>query len=541
MAKKIFSSQNVIERPYSYEDTSMVFLDKKISPKTMMVLFPAEGNATSVRRYDFSKHYQVGCDEVVYAMQCTIENLIKESVKSKKLALSTITNYCTSGISRFIPFCQLVSMGLQRDLTLNDINSDLMERYIAYLGASGLGLTAQKSYYSSIKSVLISMAKSGMLNEQQRRIFPRNPFPNSNRSSSGQKPLSSLELKQVSRALAKELIRIRRETGPLNSYDLSVCMLAICVRTGINPTPLLELPEDCLQPHPLQLNRKLLVSFKRRGNATHITSIRHSEDISLFSTVMMDVAAIIDIVRKRNSELRGRMVSSRLWVTVSMRVTTGQEILLQYPHVVNSIKKFTSNNKLLNDDGKPLILNMSRLRKSYINRMWELSGQDPIATAAMGNHSLTVSNNHYLEAPPEAEKNFSLLGEVRVKELLGGVSIIPAKNTPVAKCKDSLYGHRAPRNGQHCTDFLACFRCKSFVVTEDDLYRLFSLYWLLVLERNTVGAKRWGKYYAHVIRIIDNDIAPKFNSGTISYVRGKAKTTPHPSWKSNELLEGFIT
>jgi len=542
MAKKTFKAVDLKVYAVSDEPDCQAIAAESIPPKVTSVAFPAEKNATDVRSHDFATYYGKGCDDVMFAMQRTIEHLVNESIQSNKLAISSIVTCCSVGVSNFALFSRLIVAALGRDLMLADINQDLIKRYIAYLAETFKSLGSQRIIYSQTKSVLVAMAKSGWLGQAQRHIFPKNPYPNLRRSSKGQKPLSQPEVSRLSQALAKELQRIKKASEPLNSYDAVVCMLAICVRTGINPTPLLELSSDCLQSHPLKSDRRLLVSFKRRGSATHITSIRKSEELALFNTVMMDVAAIIDLVVERNKHVRQALGSSRLWVVVAEGNNYGgQNIIASKSALFRNINAFVRRNQLCDDDQKALKLNASRLRKSFINRIWLLSGQDPIVTAAMGNHSLTVSNDHYLEAPPEAEKNFSLLGEIRVKELLGQASVIPADNTPVAKCKDSLYGHRAPKNGQHCTDFLACFRCKSFVVTGDDLYRVFSLYWLLVVERNTVGAKRWSRFYAHIIRIIDNDIAPQFDTATIAVAKAKAKDIPHPYWKTFEELEGLVT
>jgi hypothetical protein len=124
-----------------------------------------------------------------------------------------------------------------------------------------------------------------------------------------------------------------------------------------------------------------------------------------------------------------------------------------------------------------------------------------------------------------------------VQELLDGVLGKTADNTPVGKCRDPLNGDRSPKNGEPCTDFLNCFRCRSCVITGDDLYRLFSFYWLIIKERNEIGVRSWGKVYAHIIRIIDRQIAPKFPPGQVEAAKAKAKDSPHPFWRSRELLE----
>ncbi|KZZ37649.1 hypothetical protein A3755_27900 [Oleiphilus sp. HI0085] len=76
------------------------------------------------------------------------------------------------------------------------------------------------------------------------------------------------------------------------------------------------------------------------------------------------------------------------------------------------------------------------------------------------------------------------------------------------------------------------------VVTKEDIYRLFSFYWLLVYEREQIGAKRWKKYFAHIIRIIDNEIATQFDPEYVQTVRAEAEANPHPAWKHRQQLEG---
>jgi integrase len=493
----------------------------------------------SFNKYDFSPYYGKNCDVIVYAMQKMIEHMLEESLQSNLLSTTTISGYCRQGAFNFLPFCALMSSALGRDMQLDDINCNLVCRYIAYLAENDVAKITQKQQYNATKSVLVRMVMSGWLGVSRQDLFPKNPYPNSNRSAKGEKPLSWSEMGKLTKALANDLRQIKLCEGILSSYDVSICMLAIAIRTGINLTPLMELTVDCLQTHPLKHDRKLLISFKRRGNSTHVTSLRKSEDVSLISTVMLDVSAIIDMVKERSHVLKKPTNTGfRLFVYSDPRISkTNQMRVMSTSRLAYNIKVFVKKYNLLDDNGVQLRLNVSRLRKSFINRIWRLSGHDPIVTAALGNHSLTVSNNHYLEAPPEAETNFRLMGEIRVKELLSDDDILPPQNTPVAKCKDSLYGHRAPKNGVHCTEFLACFRCKSFVVTKDDLYRIFSLYWLLVKERNSIGGRRWGRLYAHIVRIIDNNIAPQFDSIEVSRIRKKANITPHTYWKTIDSLQ----
>ena len=64
---------------------------------------------------------------------------------------------------------------------------------------------------------------------------------------------------------------------------------------------------------------------------------------------------------------------------------------------------------------------------------------------------------------------------------------------------------------------------KVAVVTGDDLYRVFSLYWMLVGMRERMGASAWKRVYGHIIRIIDREIAPRFDAELVAIQRQRAK------------------
>jgi hypothetical protein len=328
----------------------------------------------------------------------------------------------------------------------------------------------------------------------------------------------------------------------LTSAELTICLLAIAARTGINPTPALELATDCLQPHPIKTDRYVLVSFKRRGNASHIQSLRRAADIEAMVTALPDVARIIDLVRDRNADLRSdsQYPTSLFVYEAKGGATNGRISRLASNNLFSGIGRFVDSHDLRDADGKPLVLNVMRLRKTFENRLFTLSGQDPFLTAQLGGHTPKVSNDHYLEAPETAERDWHLMGEVRTAELLshGKVLPLPSQNTPVARCQDTLKGDLAPKNGEHCQKFLACFRCRSFVVTGDDLHRVYSLYWMLVRMRESMGASAWKRVYGHIIRIIDAEITPRFDAELVRTQRQRAKVDPHPFWRDTDLLEG---
>ena len=132
--------------------------------------------------------------------------------------------------------------------------------------------------------------------------------------------------------------------------------------------------------------------------------------------------------------------------------------------------------------------------------------------------------------------NFAYLGEVRVREMLDANVADLKQNTPVAGCMDPRNGHRAPKDGSPCTEVLACFRCRSCIVTQDDLYRLFSFYWSVIEDRHTGDRKGWRKLFRHIVRLIDDDIAPQFDPEVAEATRAKAKVDRHPYWRDLTML-----
>lgn len=503
--------------------------------KDNIAYFPE--NTSSARTFSFSTYYNQGYDEVLKICQDCIEKLLIQAFKTNQKTYSyvTIISYCNSGLTKFFDYCSLVQAGLGHQMTAGDINKTVLIEFISYLKSLDVSPGAQKTYYNRAKHVLINAHRQGRLPLIDiKSLFPKNPFPNSNRKAKGQRPLGKNERRQIVRALNTEMKRIYGSDTPMSGFDLSICVLSIGLSTGMNPAPVLTLQADCVQPHPLKSTQRLLVAFKRRGNATQVVSLRQSQDLALIRSVKLNVVDAIDLIVERNADFRkGYSDPKHLLVYQSK----GQVRGLTSGMLKANIKLLIERHRLTDDDGKPMTLNMMRLRKTFVNRIWELSGQDPLIAARHGKHTPETANQHYWEAPPEAEAGMRFIGEIRIKNLLEtNIENLPKTNTPVAGCRDNIAGHRAPKNGTVCTELLGCFRCKSFVVTDEDLYRLLSFYWAVVRERDTFGAKRWKKYLRHIIRIIDEEIAPKFDAETVKTIREKANREPHPYWRNLDMV-----
>jgi hypothetical protein len=291
-----------------------------------------------------------------------------------------------------------------------------------------------------------------------------------------------------------------------------------------------------LSDHPLKKNRKLLTVFKKRGNATQLHNLRKSEELSLVQGVKLDVAYMIERITALNKPLRDALNSDHLLLYSSRRGANSGEITSLTEMALGfGIKTLAKHYELKDEDGKAILINLSRIRKTFINGIYELSGENILVAASAAKHKGTESIDHYLEAPEQTKRNLGLMGEIRVKELTSDAEV-----TPTAHCKDPINGDKAPKNGKTCVDFLACFRCKSCVITGDDLYRLYSLYWAIVRNRDTFGRKDWKRHLRNVLNVIDTEVEPAFIAqGMLSHLqteRERAKHSPHPYWINLDML-----
>lgn len=93
--------------------------------------------------------------------------------------------------------------------------------------------------------------------------------------------------------------------------------------------------------------------------------------------------------------------------------------------------------------------------------------------------------------------------------------------------------------------FLDCLRCRNYVVTGEDLYRLFSFYWRIYRERERIGKVTWKRNYAHIVRLIDRDVIEPgikkkiFKLAEVNAARELARTSPHPFWSLDGILESL--
>ncbi len=517
------------------------------------ILFPV---GVSPRTADFGCHYGRGIDQVVDAFQQSVEGMLVAGLPSP----ATLATMCKSSgpLDSFLSYCAEQSAYQGFDMTLDRINRSVVAGFIGWLScritkgkpSRSLSYCTQRGRYTGTKTVLTDLVERDLISNPDGELFPFNPYPSSNSRVHRVilvRSLSDRERDQVIAALFKEVQRITSRTDHiLSPKDLAICFFAIALKTGRNTTPLLEVsrtPSRAFEDHPLHHNRKFLITYKSRtGRHTRvpITTDRESQSVGL------DVFRLHAFLREATERLvttSPEEFKDRLWLyqgIASKHEPVPPIRMLQAITLYTEARSLMQDHGLTRDDGTPLQMSARLFRKTLGNDVWR-RGNRSIRTVAhaLGN-TLQVADKHYLEPTPQMERDHS----IAVESMVGSLQTIGnriGELTPVGRCLDPLNGERAPHNGQPCMDFVSCFRCKSQVITGDDMHRLFSFYWLALREREHIGSEKWRAVFSWVVRAIDRDITPKLeralkDSRTVADAKSRARVDPHPFWRSRDAL-----
>lgn len=529
---------------------NVVILPEAIPPKNTTVEFGR--SSSSLRRFDFARWYDSGINSITYACQRQVERFL--AGQDGAITASTVVGYC-SGLRNFLDCCVLRATAFGRDLALADVNRDLIDGYLGHLARLGLATTAQKTFYTQTKSVLLALGRRGLIplvTSGDAATFPRNPFPNSNRKVKGEMALSKRERQAFAVALKQAIKPIWADDAPITGELLAYALLVVALHTGRNTTPLLEMSRDCLRPHPKD-NTVFLVLWKRRGYNTSKVALRAESDTErlLESTpsVRINVERLIRRVMALTAPLDAETpddLKGRVWLYRSRNnESLGRVTALSTNTLALATNRLVAEYGLTDSNGKPLRINVSRLRKTFANRIFELTDGDLATTAAALGNTLQVADQNYLKPDENSRRNWQFMGEVLVQELLTRTIGASYKDTPMGHCADQENGQYAPKHdGATCMNFMNCLRCKHYAVTAEDLYKLFSFYFRVLAERPRMDKRRWSREYAHIPRLIDHYIVAEglrrgiFKPAAVETARERARTLPHPFW-SVDLIDSL--
>lgn len=517
-------------------------------PRTTIVEFGR--NASARRSFDFAPWYGVGIDPIVLACQQQIERFLDK--RDGDIEVTTIVAYCAEGLRHFFNYLAANSAVMGRPLTLVDISRDSVDGYLQYLRDGGWSAATQHLRYSVVKSVLLALSRREMfalVDSGDDATFPSNPMSGSGRHGKGETPLPRAQRQAFAGAVKTAVMPLLTSDAEPTSTLLAYALLIVALHTGRNTTPLLEMPVDCLRDHPKQ-SATFLVLHKRRGHTTYKVALRsaHAPDriAESTSTLQPTVTQLIRRVIELTASLRQDApaeLRERLWIYRSRRFDhNGGVTSLSFAVLSQAICKLVADHQLKDTDGQPLRINVGRLRKTFVNRIHEILEGDLVATAAAAGNQPDITGRYYLRPGEDAQRNWRFMGQCLVDEL-GSGTLGATERTPVGRCSDTKAGEFAPkRGGTLCQSFLNCLRCRNYVVTGDDLWRLFSFYWRVLREQPRTDPHRWRQQLAHIPRLIERDVvaagltSKAFTPAQVDAARERARRDPHPFWAAPTVL-----
>lgn len=547
--KKIFVRTDLtvptVDLVTGLDGTNVISL-ASVPPKMTVVDFPAAGNASQTRSFDFARWYGVGIDDITYACQRQIERLL--ATHDGDVSPASVVTYCRSGVQHFLDYLILRSVAEGCSLSMADINRSVIDGFILSINDGSASAVTQSNRYHATKSVLVWLGKRKLLKvitKGDDATFPRNAFPNSHGERKGESPIPKGQRQAFAAAVKTAVMPIFAPDAQPSSLLLSYAVLIIALHTGRNTVPLLEMDIDCLRSHPKD-KLEFLVVYKRRSRANSKVVLGAEKAIDSTPTVFPSVARLIRRAIEITADLRAESndhKSSMVWLYRSKSGPRQGEVwALSASMVGDAVKKLVKQFDLRDTDGKPLRINISRLRKTFINRINEILDDDLVTTAAAAGNTPKVTGNIYLRPGETSKRNWKFMGLALTKELLTS-TLGATEKTPTGGCTDTKNGQYAPRrDGATCMNFLDCIRCRNYVVTGEDLYRLFSFYWRVYKERERMDVKKWDRQYAHIVRLIERDVIDAglvqkaFIKSEVDDARARARTDPHPFWAAEDSL-----
>ncbi|QMU75975.1 hypothetical protein GXW83_09740 [Streptacidiphilus sp. PB12-B1b] len=342
------------------------------------------------------------------------------------------------------------------------------------------------------------------------------------------------------------------------SRDIFALLLLFCLESGMELEAVRELNHDCLKnPNRGYVHVEYL---KRRRHGQEWNRIR---------------------VRDGSPRSPGGLLRLALRLTAQVREVTGSPALWQYrqaagvlctrlsPPVATSMAtRFVAAHQL-SDHGEPLVLNLSRLRKTYKAAVYKATGGR--MSAFVQGHSPDVAAAHYADIPSLRDLHEQAVADALqdaltdaqaptvltpqeeaqlaqhpndADELLG----IPAEDLAqflsgesdlwLSSCRsffDSPFGAK----GKPCpVSFFACLGCGNAVITRRKLPAILAFLNHIEAERARMPAADWAARFGKAHQQILQLILPKFSEVDVLNAKAIAESSEPLLFLPSNLLGG---
>ncbi len=363
-------------------------------------------------------------------------------------------------------------------------------------------------------------------------------------------------------AIIRFLVRRRsvergQSLGEERAY-LVTCICILVVFLPLNRSSAFALNMDSLQPGESGQKYDVIVAVKERPkqSANRLPETKETENEQEAGNLIVkrgrrQVRLVFEENIKYNKDM-GRPSTGPLFECKYSSVSAG------YIDILDRINDSSYSMGLsilhdefdfLGDDGNRLKISLRKLRDTLENNLpSDVRMRDK---AAVLNHKNLETTARIYEAITDNDHLKFQKGLKAISVAAGGsteVAILWARDnelssddmmrlisgmqkTKTASCSNRIYGQFAPKNGNPCSNTLACFGCNALAVVVTDLYRLASLERCikLDLESGLIQNESRGRF-EEILRIIDIEIFSNFEGRIVDIARSKAERILHPVW-----------
>ncbi|WP_027555247.1 hypothetical protein [Bradyrhizobium sp. Cp5.3] len=315
----------------------------------------------------------------------------------------------------------------------------------------------------------------------------------------------------------------------LTTIDLAAFLVLLSLETGMEMECLIRLKADCLRNATKGYVEIEYYKRRARGSEWKRLRVRDGSSATPGGLVRMAIAL--------TERARRHAASDRLWVlwTIDGLRPANEE-------GGQGIAAFIERYKLVDDDGAPLRLRLSRLRKTH-KAEWYRRTNGQLEQFAVG-HSIGVAARHYADIPALRHVHEQTLAAAFHDALDAALRPLILASEPedlaveqqelppatdeqdvwLARC-GSFYESPFAESGKPCpTPFWGCLECENAVITERKLPALIAFQSFMADQRRALNAEEWSVKFGRPWHRITNQILPAFAPQVVEAARARIDT-----------------
>lgn len=330
---------------------------------------------------------------------------------------------------------------------------------------------------------------------------------------------------------------IARHGAHLHVTDLPPLLVLLSLDTGLEPECLKALRVDCLA-NPSAGTVELRYLKRRAHTAGHKSMRVRDGGLGTPGGLIRRLIEVTAVARQNLS-------TDCLWV---YRNAVGLHAGIRHPR--ERLNAWVARHRIVDDDGKPLHLLLSRLRKTH-KALWYIKTEGHVARFAVG-HSSEVAARHYADLPslrllheatvadafrdavaaamptilaPAAEKTLRDAPEQAVSLMppdAVGPTLDGEQDLWLAACTGF---HDSPfaKAGSPCQQpFWGCLHCPNAVITARKLPAIMAFLSFVEDQRQGLPGSDWMAKFGQVHARIVHQIMPAFSDAVVAEARLRA-------------------